>query len=70
MVKEELKAVMREIMMVVAPSLKGNPLASLMLTHLEGYLNSLQETQAQEIAKMIVRYSKRLEAALERERVG
>ena len=67
MVKEELLRMLEVLLFRLAPQVQANPLAGLMLTQLKGFMHSMPEQQAQEIAMALVQMGKRLEAVLERE---
>lgn len=67
MVKEELLMMLEVLLSRLAPQVQANPLAGLMLTQLKGFMRSMPEQQAREIAMALVQMGKRLEAVLERE---
>ncbi len=67
MVKEELLRMLEVLLSRLAPQVQANPLAGLMLTQLRGFMSSMPEQQAREIAMALVQMGKRLEAVLERE---
>lgn len=67
MVKEELLRMLEVLLSRLAPQVQANPLAGLMLTQLKGFMRSMPEQQAQEIATALVQMGKRLEVVLERE---
>lgn len=67
MIKEELMRMLEVLLTRLAPQVQVNPLAGLMLTQLRGFMSSMPEGQAREIAMALVQMGKRLEAVLERE---
>ena len=67
MVKEELLRMLEVLLSRLAPQVQANPLAGLMMTQLKGFMRSMPEEQAREIAMALVQMGKRLEAVLERE---
>ncbi len=67
MVKEELLRMLEVLLSRLAPQVQANPLAGLMLTQLKGFMRSMPEEQAREIAMALVQMGKRLEAVLEHE---
>lgn len=64
MVRDELERIVLELVQRLAPQIQANPMATILLGQLRSYLRTLPENQAQEIARMMVSYAKRLEAAL------
>lgn len=69
MIRRELEAVMEELLLALAPQMKGNPLASLMLGQLQSFLNGMPEEEAERVALQIVKVGHRLEEALRRKGV-
>lgn len=69
MIRRELEAVMEELLLALAPQMKGNPLASLMLGQLQSFLNGMPEEEAERVALQIVKVGRRLEGALRRKGV-
>lgn len=67
MIKEELLRMLEVLLSRLAPQVQANPLAGLMLTQLKGFMSSMPEQQAREIAVALFQMGKRLEAVLERE---
>lgn len=67
MIKEELVRMLEVLLSRLAPQVQANPLAGLMLTQLKGFMNSMPEQQAREIAIALIQMGKRLEVVLERE---
>lgn len=70
MIRRELEAVMGELLLALAPQMKGNPLASLMLGQLQSFLNGMPEEEAERVALQIVKVGHRLEGALRRKGVA
>lgn len=69
MIRKELEAVMGELLLALAPQMRGNPLASLMLGQLQSFLNGMPEEEAERVALQIVKVGHRLEEALRRKGV-
>lgn len=69
MIRKELEAVMGELLLALAPQMKNNPLASLMLGQLQSFLNGMPEEEAERVALQIVKVGHRLEGALRRKGV-
>lgn len=69
-VKTELVAVFREITVRIAPEARRNPMAMILLEQLGGYLQRMPESQAREIAEIMVVYGERLKRALDGEWTG
>ncbi len=69
MIRRELEAVMEELLLALAPQMKGNPLASFMLKQLQSFLNGMPEEEAERVALQIVKVGHRLEEALRRKGV-
>ncbi len=67
MVKDELLRMLEVLLSRLAPQVQANPLAGLMLMQLQGFMRSMPEQQAREIAMALVQMGKCLEAVLERE---
>lgn len=66
MLKRELEKALEEILTALAPQIRANPLAGVMIGQLKAYLGSMPEEKAREIARQMVALGKRLEEALEK----